>query len=189
VALAARQFFQFAQFDPSQPEADEPTYRKLIQRVLARNPRQWSPSDERVRIPGYENLRQFSAAHERLLKTECGGAWESYFQRGHWRMILPLSPSHQEQMAAQLLDNMRRNLPPIVHVVRFPQLSINHALLLIDATESDTSIRFAAYDPNNPDRPVTLTFNRQNRRFCYPRTDYFRGGRVDVYQIFHAWDY
>lgn len=189
VARAARQFFQHARFDSTQPVVDEAAYRRLIQRVLSRSPRTPAVEETRIVIPGYPNLREFSAARTRLLQEECGGAHQSYLQRGHWRMIFPLSRAHQERMAKQLAESLRHNRPPVVHLVRFPSLAINHAALLFDAQETGTEIRFSTYDPNQPDQPACLTYNRAQRRFLYPANDYFVGGRVDVYEIYHGWNY
>jgi len=189
VARSAVQFFHHAKFDPSQPVADAAAYRRLIRRVISRSPLAEEPDDKRIVIPGYANLFAFSQAQGELLKANCGGAWESYFQRGHWRMIFPLTRNHQAKMAAQLLKSVEQNTPAVAHIVRFPQLSINHAVLLFAAEERLDEIQFTAYDPNNPAKSIVLTFNRARSRFTFPATPYFAGGRVDVYQVYGAWNY
>jgi hypothetical protein len=189
VARSARQFFQNARFDASQPPANAATYRRLIQQVVSVDPSRELSEGDKIVIPGYSNLYVFSQAQESLLKAECGGAWQSYFQRGHWRMIFPFSQHHQEQMAAQLLHALKQNRPPIVHVVRFPGLGINHAIVLFAVNEAEREIEFTAYDPNSPDTPLQLIFNRGQRCFLLPANHYFAGGRVDVYQVYCGWDY
>jgi hypothetical protein len=189
VARAAKQFFAHARFDASLPVANDRTYRRLIARVVSRSPLRESPEDERIVIPGYANLREFSAAQANPLQSECGGAWRSYFQRGHWRMIWPFSRRHQQNTAGQLVAGVKQNHPAVVHVVRFPSLRINHAVLLFDAVETEKEIRFAAYDPNSPEKPATLTFDRATREFSLPTNFYFPGGRVDVYRIYYNWRY
>ncbi len=194
VARSARQFFEHARFDPDLPVAETATYRRLIRRVVSISPRRILPEEERAIIPGYSNLFTFSQAREQLLKAECGSAAQSYFQRGHWRMIFPLSRHHQEQMARQLMarqlvESLRQNRPPLVHLVRFPQLAINHAVLVYAAKESGPEIQFTTYDPNYPSEPIPLVYDCGMRRFKFPRNSYFKGGRVDVYEIYHAWNY
>ena len=184
VARAARQFFDHARFAPDQPKVSEEEYRRLIHSVVARSSRRASADAERIVIPGYANLHSFSEDQSRLLKAGCGGAWQSYFQRGHWRIVFPFSRGHQAGVAQRLLDSLRRHHPPVVHVVRFPHLSINHALLLFDATETEDEIRFAVYDPNDPVQPLTLTYQRAKRTFFFPANFYFAGGRVDVYEVY-----
>jgi hypothetical protein len=189
VVRSARQFFKYARFDPTQPRCDEETYRGLIRRVISLSSRGEIPEANKVIIPGYADLREFSLAQEHLLQAACGGAWRSYFQRGHWRMIFPFSRSHQERIANQLTKALAENRPPVVHLACFPSLAINHAVLVFHALETDTKINFSAYDPNNPEQHALLTYDRRTRTFYYPRNPYFAGGPVDVYQIYHAWNY
>jgi hypothetical protein len=147
-----------------------------------------SDSDKIV-IPGYADLRSFSAAQAPLLKAECGGAWQSYLQHGHWRMIAPFSRHYQEKMAAQMLGEVKANLPVVAHLVRFPQLTINHAVVLYRAIETDKEIQFTTYDPNKPAAPVTLIYDRASRTFEFAANDYYAGGRVDVYEVYRNWLY
>lgn len=189
VARSARQFFQNARFDPSQPMATESTYRRLIYRVVSVDPDYSLPDAEKIVIPGYANLRDFSAAQEKVLKSECGGAWRSYFQRGNWRMIFWFSRAHQACTAGQLVADLKENRPPVVHIVRFPQLTINHSVLVFAAKEIEKEIVFSVYDPNKPDSPKVLNYDRASRTFTFAGNDYWPGGRVDAYEIYRKWDY
>ena len=186
VACAAQQFFQHARFDASQSKVDEAAYRRLVRAVIRRSPRRASTEARRIVIPGYADLRSFSAAHEALLKTECGGAWESYVQRGHWRMIFPISRSWQAKVARKLVESLQSHPSAVLHVVRFPQLTINHAVLAYEVSETAAAIDFTVYDPNKPEQPAHLTFDRASRTFEFPTNDYFMGGRVDVYEVYRG---
>jgi hypothetical protein len=187
VARSARQFFQHARFDATLPQAGDKTYRKLINEVVSRDPSECTPEEKRVVIPGFANLREFSTHKTKLLQEECGGAWRSYIQRGHWRMMHLFSGRHQEREAARLVASIKANRPPVVHIVKFPRLTINHALLLYGVEESEREIRFTTYDPYEPHVPQTLTFDRATREFSFPRNPYFIGGKVDIYEIYRAW--
>lgn len=186
---AARQFQLHARFDPALPAPDAGACRRLIRAVVSRGAQTASAAAEQVVIPGYAGLREFSGAREKLLQAECGGAWRSYFQRGNWRTVLPFSRGQQAAEAARLLANLQQGQLPIVHAVRFPQLTINHALLLFHAVEKAGAIAFSAYDPNLPGQPIALTYERASRTFTLPPLDYFAGGRVDVYEIYRGWIY
>jgi hypothetical protein len=123
------------------------------------------------------------------VKAECGPGWQSYFQRGHWRITFPFTRRNQAKMAQQLLEQVESNAPVVVHLVRFPQLTINHAVVLFGAKEDQKQIEFMVYDPNRPDHPVWLMFRRADRTFTFPANDYFPGGPLNVYQVYHRWDY
>src|SRR6185295_2763224 len=113
---AARQFLYHAQFTPELARhADDQKYCDSIREVMSRNPRMPCPPDERIIFPGFASLREFSKSHERLLKANCGGAWQSYALRSHWRMIFPISRAHQNRTAVKLLTEIRRGASPIIH--------------------------------------------------------------------------
>jgi hypothetical protein len=184
---AVRQFFYHAKFDPSLPVADDALYRRLIREVIWRNTRERCVPECAVMFPGFGCLRDFSREHGELLKSECGGAWRSYVLRSHWRMIFPISRAHQQNTAAQLLNAIAANRPPIIHLVLFPRLTINHGMVLYDATEAAAEIQFQAYDPNMPEKPTTLTFDRATRTFLLPANPYWVGGVLDVIEIYRNW--
>jgi hypothetical protein len=189
VARSTKQFFRNARFDPALPKADSAIYRRRIREVVSMSPRKKLPEEKKIVIPGYANLSAFSQGQEGLLKAQCGGAWQSYFQRGHWRMIWPFSRYQQRQTAVDLMREVKNNAPAVVHLVRFPSLTINHAVVLFDVQETADKIEFAAYDPNSPEQPARLTYDRVGRSFSFPATSYFPGGRVDVYEIYRDWCY
>jgi hypothetical protein len=181
---SARQFFYHARFEPEAPPADAATYRRLIRAVVARDPCRPGLEAERVIIPGYMGLRAFSGAHAALLKAGCGGAWQSYCLWSHWRMVFPFSRRHQARMARQLAAGVAR--APIVHLVRFPSLTINHGIVLFEVQETGLGARFAAYDPNVPAQPAELTYDAAQRTFFFPRNHYWAGGRVDVLEVYRG---
>jgi hypothetical protein len=189
VARTVRQFFLNARFAPEEAKVDEDTYKKLIRRIVATSPRHGLVEDKKIVIPGYGDLRTFTREQEPLFKSECGGRWQSYVQRGHWRMVFPFTRHGQEKMAVQILAHLKQNEPVVVHIVRFPQLTINHAIILFDAEQTPEQIRFIVYDPNRPESPKTLNYTRVTRTFDFEANSYFPGGRVDVYEVYRGWVY
>jgi hypothetical protein len=182
MARAARQFWAIARFDPATPPADAGTYARLVRAVLRTDPRR--PAGGQIVIPGYPDLHSFSLAHATLLKTLLPGPWKSYMQRGNWRMIFPFGGRQQQGVARRLLGQLRRGWPPVVHVLRYPELTINHLVLVFGAEETPAEIRFDAYDPNSDELPVTLTYDRAARVFSYSTTAYFPGGPVKAYEVY-----
>ncbi len=184
LARTTRQFFDHARFDRALPAVDAPTYRKLIRQVVSRNPRQPCAEAARIVIPGFDGLRSFSQAHERLLKEECGAAWQSYFLRSHWRMVFPVSKRHQAGIAQKLVRSLQRRGVSLVHLFRFPRITINHGIVLYGFTESEQNIEFEAYDPNIPAHAVKLIFDRNQRAFTFAPNCYWGGGVLSVIEIF-----
>ncbi len=184
VSRSACQFFENAEFKPQEAKADEATYRRLIAEVVASSLRKPRGAEEKIVIPGYTDLRSFSADYGSLLQAECGGAWRCYFQRGNWRVVFPFSRTQQARVADQLQEQLKKHGAIVVHLVRFPQLSINHAVLIYEARSGPEQIEFVTYDPNDNGAPTTITYKRKERTFYLPYNSYFEGGRVDVYSIY-----
>ncbi len=181
---SARQFFYHARFDAALPVAEEKRYRELVRAVVRRNPRMACAESERIVVPGYDSLRHFSREQAPALMASCGGMWQSYVLRSHRRMILPISRRHQEKMAAQLARSVPQRRAVIAHLFRFPQLTINHGIMLYEMAETDTGLRFTAYDPNQPGQPTELNYLRADRTFYFPRNHYWAGGKVNVVEAF-----
>lgn len=184
LARVVKQFHLHARFDPAAVPLADDEYRRRFQQVQARSARHASAEADRVVIPGYADLRAFSVAHADMMRTEGGGAWQSYFQRGQWRMVLPFSRWGQAQEAARLARAVRANTAPVLHVFTFPGLTVNHAVVLFGVTESPESYRFDAYDPNAPDEVLQIAFDRRCRQFSLPPTAYFVGGPVNAYEVY-----
>jgi len=184
---AARLFLYHARFDARPKAADAETYQRLVRQVVSRNPRVCSPPENQIVFPGYASLHEFSGPWGKLLKAECGGAWRSYILRSHWRMVFPISRAHQEQTAALLVTGLGKNLSPIIHLVTFPSLTMNHSMVVFAAAKMETGVEFSAYDPNQPAEPVNLTFDRAKKTFSLPANRYWAGGDLNVIEIYRSW--
>src|SRR5262249_37748018 len=117
MARAARQFWVYAVFDPAAPRVSREEYEARAAAVLARDRRRKTPAPDPIVIPGYPDLHAFSVDHAAFLQTAVGGAWQTYVQRGNWRMIFPFSPREQQRTAETLLAEVRDGKPALVHVL------------------------------------------------------------------------
>jgi hypothetical protein len=188
VARLNRQFFDHATFEAAGPRPPLAELRSRVRQVVSRSARRPAKPGERVVFSGFAGLRELSEAHPELLQRLGGRAAESYFQRGHWRLVFPFSRGHQARQAELLAERLGTGRPLVVHLVRFPSLSINHAVLLFACRPTDAGWAFDAADPNDPQTRLVLEFENNTRSFYWPRTHYFAGGRVDVYEVYrNAW--
>jgi hypothetical protein len=186
---ATRQFFYHARFEPGLPPVDDDAYEKLVRQVVRRSVRQRCAEADRIVIPGFDGLRAFSRAHEPLLKAVCGATWESYVLRSHWRMIFPTPPWYRKWMIKKLKDSLpRRGLTP-VHLFRFPHITINHGISLYGFMESERQVEFAGYDPNIPEHPVKLIYEKDSHQFTFAANRYWGGGILKVVEIYADWPY
>jgi hypothetical protein len=186
VVRSARQFRYHARFDPAAPALTPDRYTGLIRQVVARDPRRRSRPENLIVFPGFAGLREFSEAHSDLLKANCGGPVQSYFLRSHWRMVFPVPPWHQEHMARQLVERVHEGALPLIHIFRFPRVTINHGILIYGVKEKKNGLEFTAYDPNITSEPVRLFYDASSRAFDFPPAIYWSGGTVKVIEIFRG---
>jgi len=184
---AARLFLYHARWDPARSRATEEQYRRLVNQVLAQSPRRPSAAGQSVIFPGYPGLHEFSLHHASLLKATCGGAWRSYVLRSHWRMVLPISRAHQTATAARLIAALGQNVCPIIHLVTFPALTINHGMIVYDVRQTGEGAEFSAYDPNDPDHPAVLHLDHRRKTFSLLPNTYWAGGDLNIIQIYRSW--
>lgn len=184
MARMALLFHGHAAFDSSQPPLPPHDTLRRIRKVLKRPTRSRSAPEEKVTIPGYSGLHELSSALRPAMMNSCGGAWRSYVQCSHWRMVFPFSKRNQRDTATRLTRQLQRGEPALLHIVRFPDLTINHAVLAFDAVTHSNGLKsVVAYDPNQPLNPLTLRWNESESRFSMEPNEYFAGGRVDVHAI------
>lgn len=181
---AAREFFYHARFDAGLPRLADAEYGRRVKAVVARDSRCPSEDRERIVIPGYGDFHAFSSDFEELLKRECGGAWQSYAQRGNWRMVFPFSRRSQERTAQELEKELGEGRAPILHLVDFPKLKLNHAVLVTGVRKNGENLEFEVYDPNETSRAATLLFDGERRTFVFEQNKYFRGGGVNAYEVY-----
>ncbi len=133
-------------------------------------------------------MREFSRAREPLLKAECGGAWRSYVLRSHWRMVFPISRAHQARTAASLVAALKQNVPPIIHLVKFPVADhqSQHDFVRRGGNRRAALISKPAI-PNNTTQPATLSFDHKTKTFSLPPNHYWAGGVLDIIEIFRTW--
>lgn len=161
----ARQFFLHARFEPVLPPPATERRIALVRAVLKRDPNQRSAEDQRVVIPGYENLREFSRLQGHLLRAESWlvrpcEAWTPVEVKAFGGR-----DSQKSAAANELAAMMAVNRPALVRLYRHRVLKYDRSLLLFSAQDQDGEVRFQAYDPASPAQPVQLSFNRAGRTF------------------------
>jgi hypothetical protein len=187
LARSLRQFFQFARFDPAAPRLDRAGYVERVRRVVARPPwRPPSPAGERVVIPGYAGLREFSAAQESAVKEGLGGRFWTLVHWTNWRTAFPLPRSHQ----ARVFEAIRRELAAgsLVQllITNWPILELNHTVVVFAAHARGDAVDLAVWDPNEPARPGVITFEGARGAFWATRVYATRPQVIRVFRMYHS---
>ena len=180
---AVLQFHQFARFDPRQPRVSREEYRRRIKRNMP-HPGLGQGPKEKIVIPGYADLHDFSVAYEGLLKENLGNWLPSYLRLGNWRMVdgpLAGGPGRRRAMAGGL----DRSRTIARHLPRALSAHESRGRRLCRAPRGPAAIiSFTVYDPNYPNEPSWVFYRASERSFEFEPRWYFPGGRVNVMRVF-----
>ena len=186
MARAAAQFHRFARFAPDRPAVSPADYDRLVRLVLARPP--WDPpiaEAERIVVPGFAGLREFSAAHEGLLKATFGSNVLSMVHWRTWRVGVDFPPEHQERLARELLAEVGAGHTAPLMITNFPHEDIlNHAVLVYGRRPNGRGVEFLAYDPNDPGSPFAIYYDDASRAFWVGPLTYSPPGRVRAFRLY-----
>jgi len=187
VARGLRQFFQFARFDPAASPLDRAGYVERVRQVVARPP--WHrpiPLDERVVIPGYASLREFSAAQESAVKEGMGGRFWTLLHWTNWRTAFPLTRRHQAGVLEEIGRELAAGRLVQLLVTNWPILELNHTVVVFASRGHGEGVDLAIWDPNEPARPGVITFDRARGTFWATRVYATRPQAIRVFRMYYS---
>ena len=188
MARSVTQFHRFARFAPELPRVDAKAYTGLVSEVVARPP--WAeaiPDEQRVVIPGYASLYEFSAAQEEAVKVGLGGRFWTMVHWTNWRVFLPWTRGQQERVAAETLDELDRGHPVQLLVTNLPKVELNHTVIAYDyRIYEGRFLEFIVYDPNEPQAPGWVAFDRADRRFFASGVYDTEPGEIRAFRMYYS---
>ena len=187
LARGLRQFFQYARFDPEAPRVSHAEYVARVQAIAARAP--WAeplPLAERVVIPGYAHLRAFSTAEEAAVKEGLGGPVGTWLHWTNWRTALPVSKGHQARIANEIVGELHEGRLAQLLVTNWPIPELNHTVVVYRSNDFGDRVDFTIWDPNEPDSPGIVSFDRIAQRFWATNVYATRPGPIRVFRMYHT---
>ena len=187
LARAVRQFFQHARFDPAASRLTREDYIARVREVAARAA--WEPPlppAERVVIPGYANLREFSQAEEAAVKEGLGGRFWTWVHWTNWRVAFPVTKGQQAGVAEEIAQEIDHGRLVQLLVTNWPIPELNHTVVAFLATDRADRVDFTIWDPNEPEAPGTVTFDRVAQRFWATHIYATRPGPIRVFRMYHS---
>lgn len=182
MSRAVLQFWQFARFEPRRPRLSREEYGKLVRKisripVWSRGPR------ERIVVPGFGDLHEFSTVFPTALQENLGAWLPSYLRVGNYRMAMGHPRAGQAAAARWLAESMREGRLRAIYISRFPHL--NHCMVVFRSEARANGVtRFWLYDPNYPGKPAWLDYHPERRSFDFQERWYFPGGQVNVMRVY-----
>ena len=186
LARGARQFFQAARFDPAAPRLDHAGYVERVRRIAAYRP--WHPAlppDDRVVIPGYANLREFSSAEEAAVKEGLDGRLWTWLHWTNWRVSLPVGRAHQADVLEQIRHELAAGRLVQLLVTNWPIPELNHTVVAFGSRANGPATELAIWDPNEPEGPGTITFDPA-RGFWATHVYETRPGAIRVFRMYYS---
>lgn len=178
---AALQFWKAARFDGASAPLSREELAKRVREI--RRFRVWHdspPSERRVVIPGYADLRELSQHEGGLLRRIMGPGWITFFDPRKLPLPFSVDGEHQDRLNHRIETWLDAGHPITVWIYNYPRVNINHSVVAYARTEPSTPGRTAylVMDPNDTQRPRRLEYDPERSQFFFEETFYFPGGTV-----------
>jgi hypothetical protein len=188
LARGLRQFFLFARFDPGAPSLTAAEYTERVRAVAARSP--WeppAPPQDRIVIPGYASLREFSRGEEAAVKEGLGGRFWTMVHWTNWRVTFPVSHDQQAAVAHEIVDELSAGRLVQLLVTNWPKPELNHGVVAYAYRPAEHGVEFEVWDPNDPNQPGLLTFDLETRQFMASRLYDTGVGPIRAFRMSYSW--
>lgn len=188
MARAVTQFHRFARFDPAAPRLTAEEYAERVGQITARAPwRAALPLGERIAIPGYASLHEFSRAEERAVKAGLAGRFLSWIHWTNWRVVYPMPGAHQEAVARETVAELQAGRAVQWLITNLPVLELNHTVVVYAYHADDRQlIDFLVYDVNDPAVPGIIRFDPDARRFSSTRLYNTSVGPIRAFRMYYS---
>jgi hypothetical protein len=187
LARALRQFHQFARFDPAAPRVSAEEYTRRVRLVTDHAPWQAALPAERVVIPGFANLRAFSAAEEAAVKAGLGSRFWTLVHWTNWRVSMPVPDGHQAAVLDEVLDEVAAGRLVQLLVTNWPKPELNHTVVVYGYRHVEEGVELTVWDPNDPAAPGAVLFDARHERFVASHVYDTRVGPIRVFRMYYSW--
>jgi hypothetical protein len=145
------------------------------------------PPAERVVIPGFANLRAFSAAEEAAVKAGLGSRFWTFVHWTNWRVTMPVPDGHQAVVLDEVLAELAAGRLVQLLVTNWPKQELNHTVVAYAYRGVGDGVELSVWDPNDPAGPGTVLFDARRGRFVASRVYDTRVGPIRVFRMYYSW--
>ena len=145
------------------------------------------PPAERVVIPGFANLRAFSAAEEAAVKAGLNARFWTLVHWTNWRTTMPVPDGHQAEILDEVLDELAAGRLVQLLVTNWPKPELNHTVVAYGYRAAGDGVELTVWDPNDPAAPGAVVFDAHQERFIASRVYDTRVGPIRVFRMYYSW--
>jgi hypothetical protein len=188
LARGVRQFRAFARFDSAARRLSSDEYVERVRQVASFPPWQEPlPADDRIVIPGYASLRDFSRAQEAAVKEGLGGRFWTLVHWTNWRVTFPVTRGHQAGVAREVMVELAAGRLVQLLVTNWPKPELNHTVVAYAHRPGPRGVEFVVWDPNDPAEPGVMTFDEEVSRFWATRLYDTEPGPIRAFRMYYTW--
>jgi hypothetical protein len=135
--------------------------------------------------PGEDD--ELSAAQEPAVKVGPGGFFWTFIQWTNWRVVFPVTSGQQERVARETIAELNAGRMVQLLVTNLPKVELNHTVIAYDyRIYEGRFLEFIVYDPNEPEEPGWVAFDRANRRFFASGVYDTEPGEIRAFRMYYS---
>jgi hypothetical protein len=105
----------------------------------------------------------------------------------NWRVFLPWTRAQQERVAEETLAELDQGTPVQLLVTNLPKVELNHTVVAYDyRIYEGRFLEFIVYDPNEPEAPGWVAFDRADRRFFASSVYDTEPGLIRAFRMYYS---
>src|SRR2546426_619821 len=104
----------------------------------------------------------------------------------NWRVTFWVTRGHQEHVAHEIVSELRAGRLVQLLVTNWPKPELNHTVVAFESRDAGSTVDFVVWDPNDPDAPGIVTFDRHAGRFWATRVYDTEPGAIRVFRMYYS---
>jgi len=121
------------------------------------------------------------------VKAGLGGFVLTFIHWTNWRVTFPVTGGQQERVARETLAELDAGRMVQLLVTNLPKVELNHTVIAYDyRIYEGRFIEFIVYDPNEPEEPGWVAFDRAERSFFASGVYDTEPGAIRAFRMYYS---
>src|SRR5436190_229405 len=125
-------------------------------------------------------------AADATVKEGLGARFWTLVHWTNWRVTFWATRDHQANVAREIVSELRAGRLVQLLVTNWPKPELNHTVVAFESRDRGAFVDFVVWDPNDPDAPGIVTFERDAGRFWATRVYDTEPGAIRVFRMYYS---